>query len=73
MKQAFIFLISAVSCFFRCMSPRACRFHPSCSAYAVQAFEEYPFWRALRLSVKRVSRCHPYSPGGFDPIPGTPA
>lgn len=49
--------------------PRHCRFHPSCSSYALEAFERYPVWRAGLLSVRRIARCHPWHPGGYDPLP----
>lgn len=51
--------------------PPMCRFYPSCSCYAVEALETQPFHRALWLIVRRVARCHPFHPGGYDPVPGT--
>ncbi|HEX6075341.1 MAG TPA: membrane protein insertion efficiency factor YidD [Micromonosporaceae bacterium] len=52
--------------------PPRCRFHPSCSAYALQALETHGALRGLALSVWRLSRCHPFHPGGFDPVPPAP-
>jgi uncharacterized protein len=49
--------------------PRACRFHPSCSAYAVQALERHGAVRGTYLAVRRLLRCHPFHPGGLDPVP----
>jgi putative membrane protein insertion efficiency factor len=46
-----------------------CRFAPSCSEYAVEALERHGVLRGLYLAVKRVSRCHPWNPGGYDPVP----
>ncbi len=46
-----------------------CRFTPSCSEYAVEAFTRHSFLRALRLTVWRLLRCHPYCAGGSDPVP----
>lgn len=46
-----------------------CRFHPTCSCYAVEAFRAHGFWRGLLLSVRRIGRCHPWSDGGLDPVP----
>ena len=49
--------------------PRACRFHPSCSAYAEEALARHGAWRGSLLAARRVCRCGPWSPGGFDPVP----
>ena len=49
--------------------PRACRFHPSCSAYALQALEQHGPFRGLWLTLRRLARCHPFHPGGLDPVP----
>lgn len=49
-----------------------CRFHPSCSAYAREAIERHGAWRGARLAAARVLRCHPWHPGGWDPVPGEP-
>ena len=49
--------------------PNVSRFQPSCSQYAVEALQTHGCWRGLWLSVKRVARCHPFNPGGYDPVP----
>jgi uncharacterized protein len=49
--------------------PAACRYYPSCSAYAVEALEKYGALRGGLLALKRLGRCHPFRPGGFDPVP----
>jgi len=49
--------------------PPACRFYPSCSAYAVLAFERHGAARGLWLTLRRLGRCHPFHPGGIDPVP----
>lgn len=48
---------------------RACRFEPSCSEYAVQSLERHGIIRGLWLAARRVARCHPWHPGGYDPVP----
>ena len=46
-----------------------CRFYPSCSSYALDAMRQYGLVRGGVLSIKRILRCHPFSEGGYDPIP----
>ena len=53
----------------RPVMPRCCRFHPSCSDYFKEAVLERGVLSGLWLSARRVGRCHPFSPGGFDPVP----
>lgn len=49
--------------------PPRCRFAPSCSEYALTAVAEHGAARGLWLAVKRIARCHPFNPGGYDPVP----
>jgi len=46
-----------------------CRFHPTCSVYAAEAVQAHGPVRGLYLAFRRVSKCHPWNPGGFDPVP----
>ncbi|MFP4346918.1 MAG: membrane protein insertion efficiency factor YidD [Desulfococcaceae bacterium] len=47
----------------------SCRFYPTCSRYAYQAISQYGVMKGLSLSLKRLVRCHPWNPGGYDPVP----
>ena len=49
--------------------PPMCRFEPSCSEYACQALIRHGFWRGCGLALRRLARCHPFHPGGCDPVP----
>lgn len=49
--------------------PRACRFYPSCSAYALKALEVHGPFRGSALTASRLCRCHPFNDGGVDPVP----
>ena len=50
------------------LGPR-CRFHPSCSQYALDALDAHGTLRGTWLAIKRLARCHPFTPGGYDPVP----
>ena len=65
-------LLKLLSLYMKCMSPffaPACRFYPTCSAYAYQAIDKYGALKGGLLAIKRVLRCHPWHPGGYDPVP----
>ena len=49
-------------------TPPSCRFEPSCSNYAKQAFMKYGYFKAFYLSVKRIIKCNPFNKGGYDPL-----
>jgi putative membrane protein insertion efficiency factor len=68
-KKVFLFLIKVYQYAISPMLGPACRFTPSCSEYAYQAIVRYGPAKGLALSVKRIVRCHPFHPGGFDPVP----
>ena len=64
-----IFLIRCYQASLRPLLFGSCKFYPTCSEYAIEAFQTHGFWRGLVLAVRRVARCHPFSPGGIDPVP----
>jgi len=68
-REVLILLIRFYRRFLSPLKPRTCRFHPTCSAYALEAVERHgAFWGSY-LAVRRVLRCHPWNPGGLDPVP----
>lgn len=56
-----------------CLTPRRCRYHPTCSQYALEAISRYGALTGLKLALWRLARCHPWTPGGFDPVPAGPS
>ena len=69
MKHLFIFLIKVYQRTLSRVMPPSCRFYPSCSEYGVQALQKYGVFKGGWLTVKRIARCHPFNPGGYDPVP----
>lgn len=66
MKYILIQLIRIYQQTFSRILPSRCRFYPSCSAYMIDALTEYGWQRGSWLGLKRLSKCHPFHPGGFD-------
>jgi putative membrane protein insertion efficiency factor len=68
MKTLAVSLIKFYRKYLSILKIRCCRFHPSCSEYAIEAIEKHGFFSGSWKSLKRLSRCHPFSRGGYDPV-----
>ena len=68
LKKTLIALIKVYR-YFSKFFPARCRFYPTCSAYSLGVVEKYGVLKGLYLSALRIVRCHPWHPGGYDPIP----
>ena len=55
--------------FFSKFTPSVCRFQPTCSKYTMEAIEKYGVFKGIFLGIKRILKCHPGNPGGYDPVP----
>ena len=69
MKYLFIILIKFYKKFISPILPSSCRFYPTCSSYSLEAIEKYGAIKGGWLAIKRISKCHPFHKGGFDPVP----
>jgi len=69
MKWAAIWIIKFYRLFLSPVLPNNCRFYPSCSAYAEEALKKHGLAHGSWLAIKRLARCHPWHPGGYDPLP----
>jgi putative membrane protein insertion efficiency factor len=68
-RQALVGLIRGYQKFISPGLPPACRFYPSCSQYAIEAIARHGALRGSWLATRRLARCHPFHPGGVDPVP----
>ena len=68
MKKFCLFLIKIYQ-YFSKFTPPSCRFTPTCSEYTRQAIEKYGVIKGIWLGIKRISKCHPWHEGGYDPVP----
>ena len=69
MRHVLVWVVRAYQMTIAPLLPPACRYYPTCSAYAIEALEKYGALRGGWMAARRISRCHPFRPGGFDPVP----
>jgi putative membrane protein insertion efficiency factor len=68
MARIFILILRAYKYLLSPFLPQSCRFLPTCSVYAIEALEEHGILKGLYLSLRRLVKCHPFHPGGYDPV-----
>jgi putative membrane protein insertion efficiency factor len=69
MTRALVAVVEFYRRFISPLKPATCRFYPTCSAYALEAIKKYGAVKGGWLALKRIGRCHPFNPGGYDPVP----
>lgn len=69
MKKLIVALIRLYQRYISRFTPPSCRFYPTCSQYSITAFERFGFWKGAFLTIRRIVKCHPFHPGGFDEVP----
>jgi len=69
LKKIFIGLIRFYQVVISPIKPPACRFYPTCSHYGLEAIQRFGAIKGGFLTIKRILKCHPFHPGGFDPVP----
>jgi len=68
MKHLLVILIGLYQKFISPLKGQTCRFYPTCSEYSVQALQKYGLIKGVWKSIKRILKCHPFHPGGHDPV-----
>jgi putative membrane protein insertion efficiency factor len=69
MARMLVWLIRGYQLFISPLKPPSCRFAPTCSHYAVEAIRRFGAWKGGWLALRRILKCHPFHPGGIDPVP----
>ena len=69
MKLVLVLLVRGYQVALSPLLPASCRYYPTCSHYAIEALEKHGALRGGWLALKRIGRCHPFRPGGYDPVP----
>ena len=72
-RVAVLFLLRAYQLLLSPLLGNRCRFHPSCSQYGMDAVRRFGVIKGIWLAIVRLCKCHPFHPGGVDPVPDTPA
>lgn len=68
MKESALYLVRFYQKYLSPILPKSCRFHPTCSQYTYEAIEKYGVSKGIFLGTKRILKCHPFHPGGYDPL-----
>ncbi|WP_053955124.1 membrane protein insertion efficiency factor YidD [Inediibacterium massiliense] len=68
MKEILIGMVKLYQKYISSLMPKTCRFYPTCSQYAIEAITKYGAMKGILLSIKRILKCHPFHPGGYDPL-----
>ena len=69
MRTVLVLLVRGYQVALSPLLPPSCRYYPSCSEYAIEALEKHGAVRGSWLAIRRIARCHPFRPGGYDPVP----
>ncbi|MDQ7092455.1 membrane protein insertion efficiency factor YidD [Desulfosporosinus sp. PR] len=68
MKHLLVLVLRFYQKFISPLKGQTCRFYPTCSEYSIQALQKYGLWRGSYKSLIRILKCHPFHPGGHDPV-----
>lgn len=68
MKKVLLYLITKYQKYISPLKGPTCRFSPSCSQYTFEAIDKYGVFKGSLIAVKRILKCHPFHPGGYDPV-----
>jgi len=69
MGKALVLIVRGYQLWISPLFPAACRYYPTCSAYAIEAIEKHGALSGSWMAARRIARCHPFRPGGYDPVP----
>ncbi|MGH9422680.1 MAG: membrane protein insertion efficiency factor YidD [Thermoanaerobaculia bacterium] len=69
MRSGLVLFIRGYQLWISPLFPASCRYYPTCSSYAMEAIEKHGALAGSWLAIRRIARCHPFRPGGFDPVP----